>query len=184
MLVASLGDGAELRPLEPWQAAEFAAYIDKHRPHLAPWLPWAVRITDTEGARGFLQRYAERQADDAGRIYSIWLDHEMVGGALFRTFDVATLTCELGVWVAPEAEGRGLVTRACRRLIDWAIGERGLNRVEWRCVPDNTRSIAVAKRLGMTREGVLRQSFPFNGELLDVELWALLASERENRNAA
>jgi ribosomal-protein-serine acetyltransferase len=53
-----------------------------------------------------------------------------------------------------------------------------MNRIEWQCLPHNKRSIAVAERLGMAREGVRRQSFPFNGELLDVEQWSLLAQDR------
>jgi RimJ/RimL family protein N-acetyltransferase len=48
-------------------------------------------------------------------------------------------------------------------------------RVEWRVVPDNLRSIAVAKRLGMTPEGVLRQAFPGDGVRHDIEVWSLLA---------
>jgi ribosomal-protein-serine acetyltransferase len=172
-----LGDGAELRPLEPWQAAEFATYIDRNRAHLAPWLPWATTITDADGARDFLQRYADGQAADTRRIYGLWLTGELVGGCLFRTFDTGTRTCELGVWLSADAEGRGLITRACRDLIDWAIDARGMNRIEWQCLPHNKRSIAVAERLGMTRDGVLRQSFPFNGEMLDVEVWSLLSGE-------
>ena len=39
-------------------------------------------------------------------------------------------------------------------------------------------SSAVAKRLGMRLEGVLRESFPHRGRAEDVEVWALLASER------
>jgi ribosomal-protein-serine acetyltransferase len=34
-------DGAEMRALEPRRAEEFAASIDRHREHLARWLPWA-----------------------------------------------------------------------------------------------------------------------------------------------
>ena len=30
-MTCPLGDGAELRPLEPWQAAELAAHIDQER---------------------------------------------------------------------------------------------------------------------------------------------------------
>lgn len=51
-----LSPGAELRPLEPWQAAEFAAHVAAARDHLAPWLPWARTVVDTESARAFLQR--------------------------------------------------------------------------------------------------------------------------------
>ena len=36
---------------------------------------------------------------------------------------------------------------------------------------------AVARRLGMTREGVLREAAPLHGVRHDIELWAVLASE-------
>jgi ribosomal-protein-serine acetyltransferase len=177
MLSYSLGDGAELRALEPWQAADFAELIEQNRPHFAPWLPWARSITDVTLAREFLQRYADRQARDEGRIYGLWIDGTLTGGTLFRIFDTYTSTCEVGVWLAAAAQGRGLITRAVRRMIDWAVFERGMNRVEWRTIPSNTRSLAVAKRLGMTQDGVLRQAFPLDGVQQDVEVWALLAAD-------
>jgi ribosomal-protein-serine acetyltransferase len=177
MFAYPLTDGAELRPLEPWQAAEFAASVERSRAHLAPWLPWATTVTDEESARKFLQRYADSQASDAGRIYGIWLDGVLVGGTLFRVFEASAGVCEVGVWLAPEAEGKGLVTRAVRHMVDWAVGVRGMARVEWRTFTHNARSIAGAKRLGMTREGVLRQAFPLHGVRHDLEVWSLLADE-------
>ncbi|ADB35517.1 GCN5-related N-acetyltransferase [Kribbella flavida DSM 17836] len=182
MFAATIADNAELRPLEPWQAAEFQAHVDKARTNLSPYLPWAVTVVDDRTAREFLQRYAERQAADEGRIYGIWLADELVGGLLFRTFDTDDGSCEIGVWLAGHAEGRGLVTRSAQLLIDWALGVRGLSRVEWRCVPSNTRSIAVARRLGMTHEGTLRQAFPYRGEAHDVQTWSLLRTEWEDRS--
>ena len=177
MLSTPLGDGAELRPLEPWQAAELAAYTDRVRDHLTPWLPWAHSVTDTGSARAFLQRYADKQAADSGRIYGIWLDGALVGGMLFRLFDTDQGSCELGAWLAPEAQGRGLVTTAARRMIDWAVGVRGMARVEWLVSPGNGPSIAVAKRLGMTHEGTLRSAFAMGGRRHDLQVWALLAEE-------
>ncbi|MBH1937414.1 GNAT family N-acetyltransferase [Streptomyces sp. AV19] len=177
MLSSSLAPGADLCPLEPWQAEEFAAYVAAHQEHLAPWLPWATDVTNTDGARAFLQRYADAQRDDRGRLFAIRLDGALVGGTLFRVFDVRSGVCELGVWISPEAQGRGLVTAAARKMIDWAFGARGMARVEWRASVDNHRSAAVAKRLGMTHEGVLRQSFPVDGVRQDMAVWSLLATE-------
>lgn len=177
MLSHPLADDAELRALEPWQAAEFAAYVERVRPHLAPWLPWATTVTGVDEARAFLQRYAERQARDEGRIYGIWVGGRLEGGLLFRTFDAANGECEIGVWISPEAGGRGLVTRAARHLIGWAFRDRGMGRVEWYCVPHNAPSIATAERLGMTHEGTLRQAFLFHGERQDAQVWSLLATE-------
>jgi ribosomal-protein-serine acetyltransferase len=178
MLTSTLQGGAELRALEPWQASEFAEFVARNRAHLAPWLPWATRITDAAGARDFLRAYADRAAADEGRIYGIWLDDVLVGGTLFRVFDAAGGVCEIGVWLAPEAQGRGLINRAARLMIDWAIS-RGIARVEWHTVPDNVRSKAAAQRLGMTREGVLRQAFELNGVRHDVEIWSLLATDHK-----
>jgi ribosomal-protein-serine acetyltransferase len=173
----TLGDGAELRPLEPWQADEFASHVDQVRDHLLPWIPFASRIYDVEGARELLQRFADLQAKDEGRFYGIWVDGVLSGGTLFRTFDVPSGVCEVGVWLAPGAEGRGLVTRAVTHMIDWAFRVRGMARVEWHNDPENVRSAAVARRLGMTREGVLRSSFVLGGARHDTEIWAILASE-------
>lgn len=170
MLTYALDDDSYLATLEPWQAAEFAAFTDGCRDHLAPWLPWSRTVVDTASARDFLSRFAERQARDDGRIYGIWVKGELVGGTLFRIFDTTAGFCELGVWLSPAAQGRGLVSRAAQAMIDWAVGARGLRRVEWRVFPENTPSIAVAKRLGFTYEGTLRKSFDGH----DVEVWALV----------
>jgi ribosomal-protein-serine acetyltransferase len=177
MLSLDLGDGLALTPLEPWQAAEFAAFVDAERTHLAPWLPWGEFILDEESARGFLQRYADGTAADGRRIYALRADGRMVGGTLFRIFEPDAGLCEVGVWLAAAAQGRGSVTRAVTAMLDWALLERGLHRAEWHCVPENLASRAVAQRLGMTLEGVLRESFRHAGKVHDTEVWAVLSPE-------
>jgi len=172
-----LGDGAELRPLEPWQARELSEHIDRVREHLRPWTGLADRLTDVDSARRYLQEYADEQARDTGRIYGIWVDGTLSGGALFRRFAVDDGVCELGVWIGPEVQGRGLVTRAAATLIDWAVRVRGITRIEWVTEPANVRSQAVARRLGMTLEGVQRSAFVRRGERRDAQVWALLAEE-------
>ncbi|CAL9635417.1 GNAT family N-acetyltransferase [Streptomyces sp. enrichment culture] len=177
MFSLPLGDRALLRPLEPWQATEFLAHIDRARPGVDPWIPWATFSTDLASATATLQRYADRQAEDTGRIYGIWSDGTLVGGVMFTRFDSAAGVCEIGCWSEPAGEGRGLVTRACRALIDWAFRERGMSRVEWWVASGNTRSIAVARRLGMSREGVLRRRYPYRDVRHDSEVWSVLAQE-------
>lgn len=184
MLVYPLTDNAEMRALEPWRAAEFAEFIERYRGHLAPWLPWAKALTDVEGTRAWLQRYADEQARDGGRIYGIWLGGELVGGTLFRVFEPRFGVAEIGVWLSPEATGRGLITLAATRMIEWVFEERGMNRVEWRCLPSNERSVAAAKRLGMTLDGVMREGFPYDGVAHDVQVWSLLAREWRARRAS
>ena len=82
---------------------------------------------------------------------------------MFVDFDAAFGSCEIGCWLEPSAEGHGLITPACGALLDWAFAARGLHRAEWHCRADNDRSAAVAKRLGMTLEGVRREAWPYDG---------------------
>lgn len=177
MFTVPLGDRAELRSLEPWRAPEFLAHMDRARATVDPWIPWATLSTDLASATATLQRYADRLATDTGRIHGIWLDGTLVGGVMFTRFDSASGVCEVGCWLERAGEGRGLVTRACRVLIDWAFAERGMSRVEWWVASGNTRSIEVARRLGMTRDGVLRRRYAYRGVRHDSEVWSVLSGE-------
>ena len=184
MFKVELGDGAVLRPLEPWQAGEFLAHMDRARETVDPWIPWASNSTDLESARTTLQRYADGQARDEMRIYGIWRDGVLVGGCMFVRFDTRSGVCEVGCWLEPAGTGRGLITRAVTHLLDWAFTVRGLHRAEWHCRPDNVASSNVARRLGMRHEATLRADFPWRGVRHDSEIWAVLAPEwAESRDA-
>jgi ribosomal-protein-serine acetyltransferase len=172
-----LTEDVELRPLDPWLADEFLTHLDRAREHIAPWVGPSFVATDPPSARAVLRRYADRWASDTGGIWGLWWRGTLVGGVMFVSFDVASGVCEVGCWLEPAAEGRGMVTPAIRWIVDWAVRERGIHRVEWRTTADNTRSIALARRLGLRHEGTLRQLAPTPRGRIDQEIWAVLADE-------
>ncbi|PBC77393.1 RimJ/RimL family protein N-acetyltransferase [Streptomyces sp. TLI_235] len=177
MYAVPLAEGAELCPLEPWQAEEFFSHMERARANTDPWIPWATRSTDLESARATLQGYADRQAADSGRIFGIRLDGTLVGGVMFVHFDAAAGVCEIGAWAEKAGEGRGLISAAVRRLIDWALVERGLHKVEWWNSSGNARSRAVAQRMGMHHDGTMREHMLYRGVRQDYEVWSVLAPE-------
>lgn len=178
MYAISLGDdGAELRPLEVWHAEEVLANIDRGRQFIGRHIGLPDVVCDLEGARSWVRSYADKRAADAGSLHGIWLDGKLVGGLLFRVWDTPGGVCEAGCWLEPAAAGRGLVTRGMRVLLDWAFDERGMHRVEWFASSANEGSLNVARRLGMTREGVLRENYLHRGVRADTEIWAVLAPD-------
>lgn len=186
MYAISLGDdGAELRPLEPWHAEEFLSHLERGRDFINQYIPFGANATDVDSARELLQSYADKRAADTGSLHGLWLGGKLVGGVLFLLFDAERGTCEVGCWLEPAGAGRGLVTRAMRVLIDWAVDERGIHRVEWQASSANEPSVNVARRLGMSRDGVLRETYPYRGVRHDLEVWSVLAPEwREARARA
>ncbi|MFG3102718.1 GNAT family N-acetyltransferase [Streptomyces sp. NPDC048182] len=178
MYAIRLGDdGAELRPLEVWHAEEFLAHLERGRDFVNRYVPFGSKAVDADSARDLLRTWADRRAADTGSLHGLWLDGTLVGGVLFPAFDAATGVCEIGCWLEPAGTGRGLVTRGCRVLIDWAFHQRGMHRVEWHAAPENIPSGKAARRLGFTHEGVLREVFPHRGVRQSADVFSLLAPE-------
>ncbi|MFF2504615.1 GNAT family N-acetyltransferase [Streptomyces sp. NPDC058067] len=178
MYAISLGDdGAELRPMETWHAEQFLAHLERGREFIGQHIGFGAHVTDVESARALLRSYADKRAADTGSMHGLWLDGTLVGGVIFRIFDAEHGTCEAGCWLEPSAAGRGLVTRGTRVLIDWAVEERGIHRVEWVASSANEPSLNVARRLGMKRDGVLREAGSHRGLRQDLEVWSVLAPE-------
>ncbi|MER6348573.1 GNAT family N-acetyltransferase [Streptomyces sp. NPDC001595] len=185
MYAISLGDdGAELRPLEPWHAEEFLAHLERGREFINRFVPFGEKATDLASARTALQRYADMRAADTADLHGLWLDGTLVGGVLTLNFDAARGNCEVGCWLEPAGTGRGLITRAMRVLIDWVVEERGIHRVEWHAAAGNEASVNAARRLGMTKDGVLRRSYPHRGVRHDMEVWSVLAPQWRAARAA
>lgn len=174
-----LGDAAELRPLGPWYAAEFAGHVARAGTPWTPWLPGTVAADDEEGARGWLADHAGVRGSGSSGLQGIWLDGELVGGALLRIMNTGAGACELGVWTedrAVRATGGRLATRAARHMITEAF-RAGAHRVEWHTVPADACGVLVARRLGMTLDGVLREAFSHGDVWHDVQVWSLLSHE-------
>jgi RimJ/RimL family protein N-acetyltransferase len=172
-----IGDGAELTPLEPWHAEELFAVVERFREYLAPTIPLARLAPTVDEVRASLQRFADGHANDTRHHFAVRQDGQIVGVVQLFFFDAAAGTCEMGVWFIPPAQGRGLATRACSQVLGWVFRERGLARVQWTNSPANRASGALARRLGMTREGLLRSTGVTDGVRSDNEIWSILADE-------
>lgn len=185
MFAVRLSDEAVLEPIEPWQAEEFLANIDRCRQQIAPWVGPSFVAVDVEHAKRVVTGYAQGWAADGKRLYGIRVDGQLVGGTMFVSFDVKSGVCELGCWLEAAGQGKGLVTKAASRLLDYALVTRGLARAEWWTVAGNEPSIKVAKRLGMSLDGTLRQYSPGwrGGPRRDMLIWSILAEEWRQRGS-
>lgn len=81
-------------------------------------------------------------------------------------------------WLAAEARGRGLATRAVRLVTRWGFETfESLERIELWSIVGNEASDAVARRAGFVEEGVLRSRFQLRGEYRDVRCFSLLRGD-------
>jgi RimJ/RimL family protein N-acetyltransferase len=85
---------------------------------------------------------------------------------------------ELGYLFATSAQGQGLATEACARLLDWGFEVLGLPRIVAIALPGNGPSLRVMRRLGMQPDGTAHH----HG--FDVVRFVLTRAEWDARRAA
>ena len=86
-------------------------------------------------------------------------------------------TAEWGFALGESYWGTGVFVRGARLFIDTVFSSFGVRRLEGRSVAANPRGNGVFRKLGATREGVLRGGF-HDGDLAgDQVMWSILASE-------
>ena len=168
-----LGEGAEVRLLEPGDAEKVFELVDAERERLREWMPWVDATLGPADTREFIEH--DRAAEDLDAL-GIYLDGSYVGGIGLRV-DAMHRDAEIGYWIASAHEGRGLVTRACDELIDYAFTELGLHRVTIRVAPSNARSRAIPERLGFTEEALLREAGRTALGYHDLVVYGLLEDE-------
>lgn len=79
-------------------------------------------------------------------------------GAAGLSVSPADLAGEVGYWVAAEARGQGVATRATRLLCRFGLEELRLGYIGLEAAADNRASNVVARRLGFTHEGTRRSA--------------------------
>ena len=133
--------------------------------------------------------YLRRDADEyvAGRILANWetnptfaivLGSSVVGGIGLR-FRESQDIAELGYSMTRAHWGKGLMTEAAQAVVDWVFRHRKLAKVYAAADLPNRRSWRVMEKLGMTREGVLRNEGVVRGQPVDTVYYGLLREEWE-----
>jgi len=84
---------------------------------------------------------------------------------------------EIGLTVAPAAQGRGLATEAVTALLAHLLKGCGKHRVFASVDPLNEPSVRLLERVGMRREAHHRASLWFKGAWADDMIYAILESE-------
>jgi len=170
-------DQIELREFLPDDAESVLAAVSSNYDHLRAFMNWMTPDYSLGSAREFIAQTQKDRAERRGLGLGIFRGGTLIGSIGFVSFDWAAMKTEIGYWISQDEQGKGIISSACRTLIDFAINELKMNRIEIRCSAENVRSAAIPKRFGFQREGVLRQAEFRNGRLHDFEIYGLLASE-------
>ncbi len=169
-----------LRCMGPEDVARRKETVDSSGEHLADFFPPTPEGPMTlEAHAAHLRKFRAGFDLDQDRGYGAFAPEtgRMLGETcLLKRAGLGAL--EVGYWLSREALGQGFATEMASAMVKTAFEFDRIQRMDLMCSPENERSAAVARRLGFTLEGRLRdrQLAPYHrrGDLL---CFTLLASE-------
>lgn len=168
------GNGIELRPVSVEYCGALYALIDSNRVRLREWLPWAGWSFGPGDLYAYIK---ERERDNASGVSlttAIFADGGICGSIALHTINRRDRNTSIGYWLDRRHEGRGIMTRACRTIVAEGFCRYGLHRMEIRCATGNTKSSAIARRLGFVEEGILQEAEWLHDRWVDLRVFGML----------
>lgn len=157
--------------------------IQAERIYLQDWLTW---IPNTKTEKDVIRLIRESQAfNEGGQQLNYFLSYkeQIVGSVGFVKLNMRHKKGEIGYWISQYLQGYGIITKSCKKLIDYAFEYKALNRVEIRVLSGNEKSIAIPQRLGFQHEGKLKQAIQLHNKFYDMDVFGLLKKEWLSFNA-
>lgn len=172
-----------IRAYQPADAEALYETVAASREHIARWLPWAHEHTSAEYTRDLITRFQQQWRLGEDFTYGVFAravhgasDEEsgaLLGGLGLHPRRWEVPSFEIGYWLAAQAEGHGYISEAAAALVAYTLRELGALRIEIRCDARNTRSAAVARRLGFAQEALLhKEGRASDGSLRDTLIFA------------
>ena len=171
---ASRIDGIALRQIEPADCAAWFEYL--RLPQVFEHTSWNLRgVDDLLGAFG---SYLSDEPTSPMRLAVVDDATGQLAGTIgLHTISDVNRSAEIAYDFAPGHWGRGLATRLCQVVADWAFAELGVHRLQATVLVGNARSERVLARCGFRHEGLLRGFRMVRGTPGDFNLYARLSTD-------
>ena len=164
--------------LRPWRPTDAeAVFTICQDPEIARWvtIPQPFLAADADA---FIEAARAMWRDGTGAPFAITeAAGDRVLGAVTR-FGPDGHQATVGLWLAPEARGRGVGSRALRLVTDWTFATTEVIRIDTFIMVGNERSDRMVERAGFQREGILRSwDLQHDGRPVDCVVYSRLRGD-------
>lgn len=81
---------------------------------------------------------------------------------------------EIGYMLHPDFHGKGYITEAIEKVVDFGFHQMKLHSIEAIVDPENVASAKVLEKNGFVKEAHLRENEYYNGKFLDTVIYSIL----------
>ncbi|MGG1572596.1 GNAT family N-acetyltransferase [Fictibacillus sp. NRS-1165] len=181
MFFLQVDEEISLKLIEKRDAQLLFQLTEYSRDHLRNWLGWVDYSRTLKDTKNFIKLALQKYADHTDLVTLIWYRGIPAGSLALYDIKWNNFSGNIGYWLGKDFEGKGVMTRSCNAMVEYAFGTLGLNRLELKAALDNKRSRSVAERLGFRQEGELRQAEWLYDHFVDVAVYGMVAGDRPEK---
>lgn len=180
MFKAKVDDELDLCLVNEQHASRYVELITQNYDYLSRWLPWPAHSLTEEDSKKFIKRSLHIYADGTGMDCAIEYKKVIVGNIGYNNIDHNIGVTEIGYWLGEKYQGKGIVTRSCRYLMNHALSKMGLDKVQISVATENVRSRSICERLGMNLEGIITNRERVKDKVLDHAIYGFHEKDLQN----
>ena len=147
----------KIEMLQQQHKEELFDLIDNNRDHLRKWLLWVDKRKSAQDFESIIPIWITNYANNNGFDAGIRYNGTLVGMIGLHFIDWKNRETSIGYFLAEQYQGKGIVTRCVRALVNYLFEEMEINRIEIQVAENNRRSIAIPEKLRFTQEGIKRE---------------------------
>ncbi len=141
--------------------------------YLAKWLEWPRFCKTKEDFNSFIADSIDGYESGNSMNCTILYKGVVAGTAGFNKIDRKLGRVEIGYWLGSRFQKKGIVTKVCRHLINYAFTIPDIDKVQILVAIENLPSRAVCERLNMSLEGVVGNEEGAGDKVLSHAIYAL-----------
>lgn len=115
-------------------------------------IPIMMPMTSLDDADRLIAFWLKAQADGWGNRWAMLLGSAQAFAGMVG-FNALRPAAEMAYHLHPDYWGQGLMLEGCEAALDWRLADQDVTRIDAFVEPINGRSIALAKRLGLSATG-------------------------------
>lgn len=204
MFTLTVGRDINIHTLHPDDAEGLFQLLERNRSRLRPWvgpgsLPETAKATRIYTIECYFGSLDPLTATDTPYIdevmpyfpplyppmeMGIWFCGDLAGVISLSILEDSETAAEFGYWIDGEQEGKGIVTRCVRAVMEYAIDNMGMERFVIGCALNNSRSRAVPERLGYRLEATIPSGEVVGGFVYDRVVYEIQSTEWRLRRKA
>jgi RimJ/RimL family protein N-acetyltransferase len=160
---------------QDWQAV----FTYQSDPSYLQYYPWHNRTIND--AQNFVQKLIFWQREKPRVKFQLAIvlseQNQLIGSCGVRMKQANSRQAELGYEIDPSYWGQGYATEAAQKMLVFGFRELKLHRIWATCLLENVASTRVLEKLGLQREGHLREHRWMKGRWWDSLVYSILEQE-------